>query len=70
MTDSPQAHPAEGTDAESNPEADAGTPLWVKASWILGGLLVVAFVVLHLGGHSLGGHFAHGHHGTLPRHSR
>jgi hypothetical protein len=43
------------------PDADreAGTPRWVKVFGIIAIVLVLVFVIVHLAGGGLGGHFPH-----------
>jgi hypothetical protein len=47
-------------DAPSNRDkgADTGTPLWVKVFGIIAVVVVVLFVILHLGGGGPGRHMA------------
>ncbi len=35
---------------------DTGTPRWVKVFGIIAFVVVLAFIILHLTGHGLGGH--------------
>lgn len=39
-------------------KSDESTPRWVWVFGILAMILVLAFVVLHLTGHGMGGHFS------------
>ena len=41
-------------------ELSAHAPCWVKMFWIVVGILVLLFAILHLSGNALGGHTGHG----------
>lgn len=42
-------------------EPTTGAPLWVKLFWIIVGILVLLFAILHLTGNAPGGHSGHTH---------
>jgi len=41
------------------PFSEAGTPRWVKVFGLIAIILVLVFVIVHLAGGGLGGHFPH-----------
>jgi hypothetical protein len=47
---------ADDTQAGSDLESSAGTPLWVKVFGIIALVLILLFVILHLTGRGMGGH--------------
>ncbi|WP_164835844.1 hypothetical protein [Actinacidiphila soli] len=57
MTDLPPAPDSRGTTGVGPGRGPAPiTPRWVKVSGIIAGVLVVAFVVMHIAGGGMGGH--------------
>jgi len=54
-----QDQPKTGNDLRSDRGSPPGTPHWVKVAGIIGIVLVLLIVLLHLTGHSPGGHASH-----------
>jgi hypothetical protein len=47
---------ADDTEAGSDLDSSAGTPLWVKVFGIIALVLVLLFIILHLTGRGMSGH--------------
>jgi hypothetical protein len=60
MADPPHADPGDDTHVRPRRGSAPGAPRWVKMFGIVAVLLVVLFIILHLTGHSIGGHTMHG----------
>jgi hypothetical protein len=60
MADPPRStEPKTRTDMRPERGLPPSTPRWVKVAGIIGIVLVLVFVILHLTGHSPGGHASH-----------
>ncbi|PZS36628.1 MAG: hypothetical protein DLM58_01400 [Pseudonocardiales bacterium] len=60
MADPLYPDPGDATHVGPRRGSAPGTPRWVKVFGIIAVLLVLLFVILHLTGHSIGGHTMHG----------